>query len=224
MLPRIRGPFRVPFPTNFIVLKTSSYFGGTEFTLAWVDQTGLVNYVDHYKIYAQNLLATNQEPTFVGSSKQSPCTVKVSSSEASVVVFYIQTVLKNGYANNALESPTCTGNTIAPKLSGTDIPNGALDPGKLAWRVKNITSSEAFDSALYDYYVVSITSSDITVTLPTVASCPRLIGVKRLGTGTKIVKLVGSGGQTVNGASELDILNNNSAVLLMPYGTNWNVT
>lgn len=131
VVPKIFGFVRVPYPQAFGILRTASYFGGTEFTLGWISPEDL-GQIDHYAIYAIDLLSNNPNPTQVGQSPTSPCTVRVVSSHAGVVVFFIQTVLKNGYTNGLDFAPTCCGVTIAPAIGANDIVDNSITLAKLA--------------------------------------------------------------------------------------------
>lgn len=131
VVPKLVGFTRVPYASGFGVLSSRDYFGGTEFTLGWITPED-VTQIDRFDIYAVNLLDSNQTPTRVGASPTSPCTVRIVSSGVGVVIFLIQTVLKNGYSNDLSLAPTCTGITVAPEVSASGIADGSISPAKLA--------------------------------------------------------------------------------------------
>jgi hypothetical protein len=127
--PRVRGGLRVTYPSAFAVAKATSYFGGTEFTLSWVDPE--LTKIDHYDIWALALFSDNKVPTRIGSAQKSPAAVRVTATAVGVVVFLIQPVLSNGYAAPLELCPTCTGLTVAPTTAGS-IPVGSITIDLLA--------------------------------------------------------------------------------------------
>jgi hypothetical protein len=128
VVPRLTGSVRVPYPNGFRVASEVSFLGGTSFTLAWIDPED-VGQIDSYNIYAKNLLEANKNPTYVGSSASSPVAIRITASVAAPVVFFIQTVLKNGYVNDLSLAPSCVGQCIAPSVTTADYPPGT--PGAI---------------------------------------------------------------------------------------------
>lgn len=121
-LPRQRGFLRVPFPQNFRVISSTSYSGGTEFVLGWVDIQGFP--VVSYDIFALNFLSSNPKPTLVGSSTQSPGTVRIVASSSVPIIFLIQPVLESGFRMSLEFCPTCTATTIAGAIGVGDLGPG----------------------------------------------------------------------------------------------------
>jgi len=130
--PRQQGSFRVPFVTGLQLVKTTSYFGGTQFTLIWLEPNDFSKFIDHYSIYVTGLLENNFQPLGPYTVKQSPATIRVQTNAAARIAFYVQTVLKNGMASDILSSPSCTGTTIAATTATSDIPDGTVTRVKIA--------------------------------------------------------------------------------------------
>lgn len=126
--PRTIAGIQVPIVSNFRVVQTQSFSGGTSFTLAFDTPVVKTGNLDKYNIF-YTLGSTTLD--LAGVTVSSPCTFRIVTSLASAVTFTCQTVLKNGFVSNSENSPTCTGYTIAGTIDGSDIPDGSLGLNKL---------------------------------------------------------------------------------------------
>jgi hypothetical protein len=269
VIPRLVGFLRVPYPRNFKVIKTTGIKMGTEFILSWTEPEDFAD-VAQYNIYAINTIDANPIAAIVGTSRRSPCTARVVTSAAGTIVFFIQTVLTNGYSNDINSAPTCTGTAVAPGITAADIadnsltlaklehaPTGSLisynattDPYYLAPSVTdalltsnatgNILSYKSWDSlyltrnksttksanftvdSLNDVYLIDTSSTSITATLP--ATTSRKTPVRLVKTATSgTITVTPNGSDTINGETSMTILFKNSAMELLPIGTDWRV-
>ncbi len=125
--PRFLAGQRVPVVTNFRIVKTESFSGGTAFTLAFDTPLTLKN-LDKFNIFYS---LGNTSYNFAGSTINSPATFRIVTDQEERVVFQIQTVLLNGFSSRSDTSPTCVGYTISGTISGSDIPDGSLGLNKL---------------------------------------------------------------------------------------------
>jgi hypothetical protein len=269
VVPRLTGFLRVPYPRNFKVLSTTGYKLGTEFILSWTEPEDFAD-VARYNVYAINTIDANPIPVVVGTSRRSPCTARVTSSVAGTIIFYIQTVLTNGYSNDLNSAPTCTGTALAPGLDPDDLADNSITKEKLehaptgnlisydastnpyylapsvvdalltsnatgnilsykTWdslyltRNKSTTKSANFTvDSLNDVYLIDTSSTSITATLPatTTRKTPvRLVKTKEAGS----ITVTPNGSDTINGETGMTILFKNSAMELLPIGTDWRV-
>jgi hypothetical protein len=125
--PRLIGGRRVPLVTGLKTIRAHSFSGGTEFVISWLD-VELPN-VNGYNVYVTGLLSDNKQPALVGLFKRSPAQFRVESNIATQVTFTVQTVLNNGMVSELSQSPSCTGLTISPTISVSDLGPGT--PGQL---------------------------------------------------------------------------------------------
>jgi hypothetical protein len=84
-----------------------------------------------------------------------------------------------------------------------------------------VTATLSADTTLTTQDVV-YASGTIVLTLPSAVTTTRPICVKNIGTGT--IKVVGPSGQTIDGATQLDINVQYAAYTLLSNGTNWLIT
>lgn len=125
--PRLIGGRRVPLVSALKTVRATNFSGGTEFVLTWLD-VELPN-VNGYNVYVTGLLSDNKQPALVGLFKRSPAQFRVESNIATKVTFTVQTVLNNGLVSPIDISPSCTGSTVAPTISVSDLGPGT--PGQL---------------------------------------------------------------------------------------------
>ncbi len=112
--PKQFGENRILAPQGFKVLGNPTYSAlGAVFVLSWQNLDATYNLrIAGYRIYAQQFLNDNQEPTLVGTSAGSPCTVRVIATKAGPVTFWVQPFTVSGGSLPLESCPTCTG--IAP--------------------------------------------------------------------------------------------------------------
>ncbi len=122
--PPILGGIQVPYVSGVRVAATSTFFGGTAFQIVFREAAIDPVLLDRYEIYASNLIDANAEPICVGAGRHSPIVCRVTADAIRNVVFRVRTVLANGMANPILDSPSCSGTTIAPTAGGGDLPIG----------------------------------------------------------------------------------------------------
>lgn len=122
--PQQRGDYRLPFVSGLRLVKTESYFGGTSFTLNWIEPESRDTNISQYNVYVVGL-EFQDKPVGPFSTNKSPITVRLVNSQASRVTFFVQTQLNSGFVTPLNFSPSVTGNTIAPLIS-TDslLPSG----------------------------------------------------------------------------------------------------
>ena len=132
MPPRQVGPSRVPLVTSLRLLNSESGFMSAKFTLTWTEPATVIP-ISHYNIYVQIGKQTPSAPTV---ALKTPATVTVVYTESQVneqVVFYIQTVLRNGFSSDIALSPTLCASfptmnfnfnaTTTIRHNGTDVGN-----------------------------------------------------------------------------------------------------
>lgn len=73
--------------------------------------------IDHYEVWVQRTAFQGENPALVSSITNSPALFTVNSSQATVAISTIVTVLKNGLRTDFSSSPTVTFNIPAPSLS-----------------------------------------------------------------------------------------------------------
>lgn len=114
--PPQRGENKVPTPGGFQVLGIPTYSAlGFVYTLSWQDiPDGASTHVRAYRVYAQGSFDSNPNPSLVGTSANSPCTVRVVATKAGVITFWLQPVLGNGMFLPLSACPTCTSMTPDP--------------------------------------------------------------------------------------------------------------
>ncbi len=114
--PKQFGSNCVPTPSGFKVLGDPVYSAlGFVYKLVWNDiPDGYSTHVREYRVYAQSPFDNNPAPTSVGSSSGSPCTVRVVSSGAGIITFWLQPVLGNGMFLPLENCPTCTSTAPNP--------------------------------------------------------------------------------------------------------------
>lgn len=130
--PPQKGPFRVPFVTALKVAQSTSFVGGTQFTLTFNTPTFSNGNIDHYNIFVGGLTGNTLNYNGPNTCLSSPAIVRVTTTAAETVIFKVQTVLSSGLVSDISASPTCTGVTIPATIAASDIPNGSLDIVKLA--------------------------------------------------------------------------------------------
>ena len=125
--PPQKGAFRVPFVTSLQVLQATTYFGGTQFILAFNTPAYSNQNIDHYNILVNGLTGSTgvagSSTSFDGpyTCTSSPAVVRVGSTgEAQIITFKVQTVLASGLVSDLNASPTCTGTTL-PTTGTIDI-------------------------------------------------------------------------------------------------------
>jgi hypothetical protein len=112
---RQTGPTRVPLVSNLKILSQEPSFNTNVFTLSWLeppDQT-IAGYQIYYKI-------DGQTPISLSLVQHSPAMVPVVYTETTSsrrVIFYIQTVLKNGFVSDLNLSPTVAASFSAMNLN-----------------------------------------------------------------------------------------------------------
>lgn len=121
LLPRQRGAGRIPIVTGLKITQISNYLGGSEFTLVWNNPQTSASLISGFNIYVVNALTQNQSPLQVGQVDASPAKVRVVGSQASVLTFFVQTVLSSGAVSSLDNSPSCTAQVAAPVITGGDV-------------------------------------------------------------------------------------------------------
>ena len=130
--PPQKGVSRVPLVTQFRVLQTQSFVGGTQFTLGFLEPDTNQQYIDHYNIYVAGISGNLNAIGSPTTAQHSPAIIRVATTSSQRVVFYAQTALKSGMVSPLSVSPTCTGTTIAGQISSSDIPAGSITVAQLA--------------------------------------------------------------------------------------------
>lgn len=151
LAPPLSGEGRVAPVSNFRVLNTQQLPTATVYFLGWMAPEDQLNQIAYYNIYATDIVnnVTQNAPIVAA---QSPARVEFETKSNSVIVFTIQTVLKNGLASDLSYAPSCVGSFAAQSLipaagsitpsmlstSGLIIPNLILtnnspSAGKIAW-------------------------------------------------------------------------------------------
>ena len=182
--PQMVGGTRVPIVTRFTLLKTviapvsgdiSTSARGT-FTLSWVDAT-TTSQIDHYNIYTFTLPFTGSfgqpspatsgiQETSVATAHQSPANITVPLQNNSIVVFVIQTALRNGMVSNITSSPSLAyqvvaqnGNNNSFSINGFTWTSNSPGAGKVAWSSGQVFFNgqtyniDAGDTGGADYFI-----------------------------------------------------------------------
>jgi len=121
--PKLNGEFRVPFVTNLRLGPVTTYLGGTQYTLLWDEPTDTTN-ISHYNVYVVGALGDNTSPIGPYSSQASPCPLRVVTTKASVLTFFVQTQLSNGNSSELSRSPSVTGLSTAPNIGTITVAEG----------------------------------------------------------------------------------------------------
>jgi hypothetical protein len=159
--PRQSGELRVPIVTGLKVVKTQSYFGGTQVTLVWTEPEIVPQQLSHFNVYVTGLLPGNAQPQGPITAQKSPAQIRLQTKEESVVVFTVQTVLKSGLMSlidvSASLSPRIAAGsfTSADFLPGTIPVNALADgtPGQLiSWDSTGVIGT--FGAGVVDAIVV----------------------------------------------------------------------
>ncbi len=120
LAPKQVGQFRVPFVTNFRLVRTTAIGTQTQFTLTWDNPTDPT--ISHYAVYI--ILSTSPAAPPLGpfNTQASPAQVTIPTTGRVKVTFVVQTVLNNGMVSSFENSPTCAGETTEPAklLLGAD--------------------------------------------------------------------------------------------------------
>jgi len=133
--PKQKGSFRVPVVSHLKLARTSSFSGGTQFTLTWEDPEDPQN-IAQYNVFVKGALSDNREPMGPYTFKRSPANVRVIADAISHVVLVVQTQLKNGMVSDVTFSPSVSGVTVSPVIAVGDIGDGT--PGQIiTWDATN---------------------------------------------------------------------------------------
>jgi hypothetical protein len=125
--PQLSGQTRVPVVSNLRLIRSVSYFGGTQFTIGWNEPGELTHLISHFNIYVTGLLDDNKQPLGPFATRRSPAQVRAqSNSGVRPVALTVQTVLLNGQVSDMELSPSITAQTIAPALVASDYPDGSI--------------------------------------------------------------------------------------------------
>lgn len=128
--PPLRGAGRIPTVTGLKVATVQSYLGGTTYTLVFKEPTLNTVEISGYNVYVTNALAGNASPLLLNTVQHSPATVRVVGTQASVLTFYVQTVLSSGNVSTLDHSPTCTAQLAAPVISTSSaVAIASINPG-----------------------------------------------------------------------------------------------
>lgn len=138
----IRG-IRVPLVSNFKVLQTVAYNGGTQATLSWdvPDQNATLP-IGSFLLSLKGTQSGSADVVMAPvTALTSPAIIRINSSIATVCTVSIQTVLTNGQTSLIDDSPTVSINTIAPVLVPSDIPASTLSGLNLVLGYSNLTTA-----------------------------------------------------------------------------------
>ena len=124
--PRVVGSLRIPIVSNLRILRTQSYFGGTQFSLAWDEPTRALNIISHFNVYVLGLLTNNAQPLGPFTTRRSPAEIRVQAETATTVTFVVQTVLLNGQVSDIANSPSVSGFTVGGGLTSSDYSNSTI--------------------------------------------------------------------------------------------------
>lgn len=162
LLPRQRGQGRIPIVTGLRVTQVNNYLGGSEFTIVWNNPQTSASLITGYNVYVTGALSDNQSPALLATVDASPAKVRVVGSQASVLTFYVQTVLSSGATSALDNSPTCTAQVAAPVIQTSDIRVSAdsIVPGG----ANQIIGTNPAGTA-GEWKTLSGTANQITVTL-----------------------------------------------------------
>jgi len=120
-----QGQFRIPRPNGFGVSSiTNAKPMGALIVFTWEDIDSFGSTIGEYRILANFAYDQNANPTEVGSSQNSPCTVQVVSPSPTSAVFFLRPYLTNGQTLPLGECPSCTVALPAPVFQlaeGNDI-------------------------------------------------------------------------------------------------------
>lgn len=117
--PPQQGAFRVPFVTNLRLLQTTPLVGSTQFVIGFNEPTTSQDQIDHYNIFIGGLTGNINQLSAPVVANASPVTVTVPVSSTQILIFKVQTVLKNGLVSDLLASPTCTGSATPSAIGVT---------------------------------------------------------------------------------------------------------
>jgi len=133
--PKQKGSFRVPVVSHLKLVRTTSFSGGTQFTLTWEDPEDPQN-IAQYNVFVKGALSENREPMGPYTFKRSPANVRVIADAISHVVLVVQTQLRNGMVSDVNFSPSVSGVTVSPVIAVSDIGDGT--PGQvITWDATN---------------------------------------------------------------------------------------
>lgn len=137
------GSTQVPVVTGLKLGPISTYLGGAQYSLIWLDPPPSSN-VSHFNVYVTGVLSNNTSPIGPFAALASPCYLRLTATSASIITFYVQTVLNNGASSSLLNSPSCTGKAVSPTVAGTtqSIPGSAtvtMNPSDYAIFLTNNT-------------------------------------------------------------------------------------
>jgi hypothetical protein len=128
LAPPLSGEGRVAPVSNFRVLNTQQLPTATVYFLGWMAPEDQLNQIAYYNIYATDIVnnVTQNAPIVAA---QSPARVEFETKSNSVIVFTIQTVLKNGLASDLSYAPSCVGSFAAQSLTPAA---GSITPAMLS--------------------------------------------------------------------------------------------
>jgi len=101
------GGLRIPYVRNVSAVSSATLAGGELFTLTWLDPVDIPG-LSHFLIFAANMYDPQLEPVLVGAARRSPGHVVVQVPTTRTVIFYVQTVLSNGFSTDLAKSPSVT--------------------------------------------------------------------------------------------------------------------
>jgi hypothetical protein len=128
--PQQRASMRVPVVKRLAIAKQTSFFGGTEFVLVWLEPDEPNINIAQYNILVYGLVDTDT-PSLSVSAPQSPATVRLTAELATRVTFVVQTQLTSGLVCPLDIAPSCTGIVSSAGLIAADIPNNSIAINKI---------------------------------------------------------------------------------------------
>lgn len=126
--PQQRGDYRLPFVSNLRLVKTESYFGGTSFTLNWIEPEDRFRNISQYNVYVVGLEFSDL-PMGPFTTNKSPIIVRLVNNHAGRVTFFVQTQLNSGFVTPLNFSPSVVGTTIAPAISSSSLSASGVTAG-----------------------------------------------------------------------------------------------
>jgi hypothetical protein len=127
--PRLQAGQRVPLVTNLRVIKSTQFFGGTDFVLSWnppVETAG----VQQFNVFVLGLLPGNL-PSGPFTTRTAPAQIRLQANAEVRITFVVQTQMASGLTSDLRDSPSCTAVLTSASLVATDIPDGSIPLDKL---------------------------------------------------------------------------------------------
>jgi len=137
------GGLRIPYVKQVTATLSATLAGGELYTLSWLDPVDVPG-LSHFLIFASNLYDQQLEPVLVGATRRAPGHVLLQVPSTRTVIFYVQTVLSNGFTTDLAKSPSVTVSAQASSAPSTRTRVAVFNDAVVA--VSGAPSNATYDS------------------------------------------------------------------------------